>query len=180
MTHPLQLTKNDLEHLAQLREQMASFRVVPCRLMHEEVIQLLDNELPASGDFAELTVRRRGFCVPALRRQLLGCAHTSANDAFSRLADTAYATGALGDMEKPSSVLSEIILRIYQMDHEKGRLEKRFALANHQNDSRMLLSIQHDIAAVIARHDAAIAELECYRNYLLTQLNTALNISHPH
>jgi hypothetical protein len=171
MMSALHTTENNTGYLLQLREQLAGFRTASCRLAHEQVIELLDTLPSLNDDLANLSVRRKGFCTPELRRKLLGCAHTTANDVFARLADAVHATGILGNKALPSSLISAIALRIYRMDHEKSRLEKKIALAQHNKDAAEITSIQHQLSVVLARHDAAVAEMEEYRKYLLKSVD---------
>jgi hypothetical protein len=173
-THPVKYTR---QYLSALREQLAEFRTFSCSLMHEQVIGLPDTSLPVNTDIADLAVRRKGFCTPQIRRKLIGCAHSTANDRFARVADAVHATGILGDTVLPSSIISSTALRIYRMDHEKSRLDKRYAVAEYNNDAAEIISIQHELSDVLARHKAAVAEMEAYRNRLLNCIDE--NIKRP-
>lgn len=175
MIPAIQTIENNSRYLLQLREQLAGFHTASCRLMHEQVVELFDTSLPMNNNLADLAVRRKGFCTPELRRKLLGCAHTTANDAFARVADAVHATGILGDAALPSSILSATSLRIYRMDHEKGRLDKQYALAQYNKDAAEIISVQHKLSDVLARHDTAVAEMEEYRKYLLKNLDESIN-----
>jgi hypothetical protein len=167
---------NTYLQLLQLREKLSVFEAVPCRLMHEQVEELFEESIgtDADPDPEQLRVRRSGFCKPAMRRHRLGCAHTSANGTFARLADRVYETGLLNTAFRPSATIEELILKIYLMDHEKGSIEKQKALAQYGDDATKIAEIDIALEEVISRHEATINELEQLRRELMLQLDTAI------
>lgn len=162
-------------NLLELRQKLAAYRTLSCQLVHEHVMDFITDPIPEDMDLSEVLVKRRGFCTPALRKTTLGCAHTLANEHFSRLADAVHATGILGDATLPSIDLTNIIVRIYKMDHEKGALEKRFAFAERNGNIPEMESVRAMISELLTRHAAYIDELEEYRKQLFNRIDEQIN-----
>jgi hypothetical protein len=159
--------------LLQWREKLSAYQTVSCKLMHEQVTQLNEDSITADIDLDQLRVIRKGFCNASLRRRSLGCAHTMANDMFVRLVISVYETGILQTTSSPS-VINDLVLKIYLIDHEKGRIEKRKALVQLQKDSQELINIQNALLDIISRHQNAIDELEKVRQDIMHQLDKVI------
>lgn len=160
--------------LLELKEKLSVFQTVSCRLMHEQVQEIMDDSITDYADLERLMVRRKGFCNPAMRRTWLGCAHTMANDTFARLSDCVHATGILHTDTIPSIGFNDLVVEIYRIDHEKGRMEKRKALAQKQNDTAELINIADSMQDIIYRHQCCIKQLEQMRSDLMCQIDMAI------
>lgn len=173
--HPQQfVTESIYQQLLQLRNELSAFQTVSCRLMHEQVQHFIDESIPDDADVEQLRVKRKGFCNAGMRRNWLGCAHTTANDTFVRLADSIYNTCILKMATHPSNTINDLIMKIYLADHEKGEMEKRKAFAQHQQRPEEVISIQCALQEIVARHQAAIDVLEQLRSEIMGQLNKAI------
>lgn len=169
------ITEDIYLQLLQLREKLSVFKTVSCGLMHEQVQELLEDNIADDASPEQLRVSRKGFCTSAMRRNRLGCAHTRANDTFARLADSIYETGILKAAIRPSVMITELIMSIYLMDHEKGMMEKQKALAQYQRNEEEMATIEDALEKIISRHETAIYQLEQLRLDLMHQIDTAIN-----
>ena len=160
--------------LLQLKDKLSKFQTVSCRLMHEQVQELLDHSVTGDADLDQLTAKRKGFCNTTMRRISLGCAHTSANDSFAALADAVYETGISQTDSRPSAAINELVVKIYLIDHEKGIMEKRKAVAQHQQLVAEIPGIQEAINEIISRHQTVVDQLEKFRCDIIHQVDTAI------
>lgn len=145
--------------LSDIKQKLNAFQLIHCGLKHEEV--LLDDEthLPRmTGAVDEQVYKRRDLC--ANRKQRLGCAHTSANSSFESLLNDL----AKGDkyFMKFKNQFSEVVFQIYNLDHKKGNLEKKYAEYLEVGNSNDLLfsDIKKDLHACKLLHSKYINELE--------------------
>jgi hypothetical protein len=165
------------EHLLQLKADLSGFKTVACRFMHEQVTELFDDGGLSPDNLAQLVVRRKGFCNSVLRRKMLGCAHTKANERFAALVDKVYEAGILATDAPPSATVHAISLQIYMMDHEKSRMEKRYALCKHRKDAEGTAVAEKGLNDIQQRHDTVLASLETLRLAVMHALDKALGYS---
>lgn len=162
------------QQLSALRDELAVYRTVQCQLMHEQVVALFKESIAEDGNDEQLKARRKGLCPIAGRRNLLGCAHTNANDTFAQLADGVYEMGILKTAKRPSEIIQTLVVQVYLIDHEKGDLEKQMALAKYHQHSEAVVRINAAIQEVISRHATVIGQIEQFRQELMHQLDMAI------
>jgi hypothetical protein len=165
---------DSLDSLRTLRDQVASLRVIRCRMVHERVRVEDGVALRVSRGGAEPGLVRLGLCSPEVRGRNLACGHTMARyvlfDAVRALPDATR--GPL--LEALESVHDALHL----LDHQKGDAERRLALSSEMKNgletARWASEVerieeQHDLyadrireiqAAVLAHLDAAVREDE--------------------
>jgi hypothetical protein len=177
MTPPI--SKETHTQLVQLSEQLAMFATVCCGLMHEQVLEISGGTVTDTIDLDKLDVRRKGFCNMDIRRKLLGCAHTKANDIFARLVDAVYDTGILSTAFPPSTTVNDLSLKIYLLDHEKGQMEKRYALACQKGEEHEIKAVEQVLKDILARHETILSQLEQLRQSIMDQIHNAIDQYNP-
>lgn len=172
---PSQSSENTPHSLRTLREKIATFCTVSCRLIHEQVIEITDSDYSGEEELDKLMVKRKGFCNRDQRKKFLGCAHTRANDEFIHLADEVYITGLFKTENPPSVTLKDIFMKIYILDQEKGALEKRYAYAKKISlSTNEINQIKNAVEVIEQKHHCLIDELEVFRQSFLSQLDFAI------
>ncbi|NCI49463.1 hypothetical protein GWC95_05980 [Sediminibacterium roseum] len=162
------------EQLLQWRAELSAYQVVSCALMHEEVTEIIGHLEGEVEDLASLHVKRKGFCNVNARRKLLGCAHSKANDAFGKLANSVYDAGVIHMADRPSQTVDDLVMKIYLLDHEKGRMEKCLAVAKEKKQAGEIEDAQLQLQRMITRHRTILKELEQFQHALIKQLDLAL------
>lgn len=168
------IAKDIYQRLLQLRGELSVYQTVSCRMMHEQVQELVKETIPDDGSFENVILKRNGLCNPVMRRKFLGCAHTNANNAFAALADSVYDTGILQAGPRPSESINDIVMKIYLIDHEKGSVEKEKAVALYTGQMADMANIEHVIQEIIYRHKTLINELEQLRQEIMHQIDAAI------
>lgn len=166
-----------MEHtdkLLELRNELAAFHTSPCKLVHEKIIgieQYLD-----AGDTHrdEIIIHRPGFCPLTVRNKQLGCAHSAANTAFTKLVERLYATGIFGNETAPVQHINDMVVAIYLMDHEKSSLERQRAVAKQAGQEKELSVLEQEMDRLLIRHDEMVAELEAVRSMIMNRLEQRL------
>jgi|GEM_PF-1757519 hypothetical protein len=163
-----------ITQLHQWKQQLSAFRTVACQLMHEEVLEISGEGITADESTDQLQVRRKGFCKKDLRVKALGCAHSRSNDLFGSVADAVYDAGVLDIPVRPSVSVNDLVLKIYLMDHEKGRAEKKYAVAQKNHDSNEMAIVRDLLNTIGLRHTEILNQLEQLRQTIISQLDNAI------
>jgi hypothetical protein len=173
--YPLTDNGHFRERLLTLRQELAAFRTMSCRLQHEKAVEVLSDVFSIDPNYPGLTIRRHGFCPKETRRVTLGCAHTTANAAYSRLLAKLGEVTGIREEDSPWSAAAGLIFAIYQLDHEKGSLEKRLAVAAwNANDDQEIQSIAARLDEVTLAHGKLVSELEIIRKEVLNTIHQLL------
>ncbi|MEM9679531.1 MAG: hypothetical protein AAF901_04340 [Bacteroidota bacterium] len=115
-------------------DQLEQFTIVHCKMTHEKVMyynqqpqyKIVDNNI---------IFDRAKLCLG--RAYNLGCAHTKANTNYSILLGQLepYCGSHLEKLQYLKTRFEELILQIYQLDHERGDLEHNYALIDISKDN---------------------------------------------
>lgn len=151
-------------------EKIEEFEVFQCGLYHEKVKIDTTTKLPVkSNSVDEDCFSRVNLCDSRLRRKRLGCAHSSANYQFNNLINS---IGIItDDIKETKDTLNATILKIYQLDHKKGDLEKEFAKAIQNKDTDLKKSIQNKISNCIKLHKTFMNTLNVLKTDIIRKLN---------
>lgn len=140
-------------------------------MVHEVLTgDFVGNEQSGEGEY-----QRYGLCSSQIRRMMLGCAHTGANDRFLNLLRKLMAFPYSLRFSVYFETIENIILRIYMMDHKKGTLEKRKRMAGTQRDSNQFQEVVRQLDEIAAQHRILIEELEIQRCSVLEALKTIID-----
>lgn len=143
--------------LNQIKEALATFKTVSCKMYHEKVAFDTSTGLPQTQPATDrVTFIPVSLC--AARHERIGCAHTKANSQFNRWLDQ------LPRQEfAPLQVkFNEVVNQIYFLDHQKGEAEKQLAV--------LLLATSPDQAA-IQQQKIVIEQLEIHHHQFISQLS---------
>ncbi len=163
------------DRLIGLRQELAVFNTMPCRMIHEKAVGVIEDPFSGDPDYEGLTILRRGLCPKELRRTTLGCAHTPANEAFGKLLDELSKVTGISKEASPWSELTNVIVAIYKLEHEKGNLEKRLAvLARSEEQDQEQKVIVDRLGEVTTTHVHAVAALEKIRLETLQTIDKLL------
>jgi hypothetical protein len=161
-------------HLASLRDEIASLRVVRCRMAHERVVGVVAPARPPGGRGPLHSFERVGLCGPGERDLRLGCSHTMSRTKLDR---------AIGELEPERAEqlgreLNWVTNEIHLLDHRKGEAEARLASARHaagggsdgvsalealkEAEEVMRLERKHDeyVESIGALRDRVVSEIE--------------------
>lgn len=161
-------------HLLCLKDKLSALQIVSCGMVHEQAKSIKEDTLTPHADIDALGVVRRGLCNNAQRRNFLGCAHTVANDNFTNITNELFSLGIFPHAQSPTENIKQIVFSIYMLDHEKGILEKRLALAKHLQHTEEEHVLQQTINEVVSRHQVAINSLKQEYSAVMLQLQTAI------
>lgn len=157
----------DLEKLKEIHRELSMFKVVKCDMVHEKVLLSKESGLPAEANGLS-TLVRRDLCHKSVRDVRLGCAHSISNYGFNKL------VGQLArhhqEFEKYPSEFDGIFLKIYQIDHLKGDLEKNLAESLLEEDDSKKKASEEVIGDVVENHRSLLAQLDVLRLEVLQLL----------
>lgn len=163
------------QSLSALRAELASLRVLPCRLVHERVV-VDANGVQRRAEAVENDpgVVRVGLCSKAVRDRQLSCAHTRARIELDKAIVQTAAQGLLSAPEAAQlrADLQRIDHAIHMTDWDKSQAEVRYALLIEQGRPADLPGEQQRLDELIARHEQLSAELARIHACLLERLAT--------
>lgn len=169
--HPV----NNHTILHEIKEEMSRYHAAACELIHEKVM-LAKNSMPAEDDpsVTQPGLPRLGFCNASDRQWRLTCAHTMAASRFNRLlgqlADTGLVEADRIQFEKINALLTEI----YLLDHQKGNVEKDYAVLRQQSASTPeLQSTREKLNQIIRQHTILVRQVEALREEILGEVEAA-------
>lgn len=147
------------------KTQLSGFKIVKCDMYHEKIqVDSRFNEPILTIQESEKIYLRNNLCSFKLRSERQGCAHSNANLNFIQLVDQ------LNDDDKKvtdiKTKIEQLITEIYQLDHEKGALEKEI----HECSLDKLLSVQKNLSKSIIKHRELMSHLESLKNQLLNYI----------
>lgn len=178
-----------LQHLIDLRENVAALKAVKCRLYHEEVRHDGETGKPIPPRLPDEGYTRIGFCSPELRRQRLACGHTMSRyvlrDALIALSVVLPGAAPYDELHHD---LEKIGGDIYEFDIAKGRTER------HKTDLLVELErrsdagedvaalgtdigqVEQEIAAIEIGHGLCVDRVARLQRVILGHLDTAIAI----
>jgi hypothetical protein len=165
--------KAETPSLSTLRAELASLRVLPCRLVHERV--LVDaNGIRRRGGAVENDpgMMRVGLCSKTLRDKQLSCAHTRARIVLDKAIMQSAAQGLLPVQEAAGlrAELQRIDHAIHMTDWDKSQAEVRYALLAEQGQEDALQDEQQRLNELVARHEQLSAGLAHIHGLMLERL----------
>ena len=163
----------NFEALQLTQIQLQAFKVLPCKLMHEDVVgtgpPLIISDLP--NDYS---IIRRGFCTKAVRDLNISCAHGLGFINYAQL---------LGELPKNGIESEEIPLKlaeikalltaVFFLDAEKGEVEKTLAIKVMENQTD-ILPLKTAIHEIGQRHQQLIQQINDLHQSLLTSLSALI------
>jgi len=159
-----------LPPLSVLRDELASLRVLPCRLVHERVIVDANGIQRRDGAVEnDPGMVRVGLCSKAVRDKQLSCAHTRARIVLDKAIVQTAAQGLLSAPEAAQlrAELQRIDHAIHMTDWDKSRAEVSYALLVEQGQESALPDAQQRLNELVARHAQLGAELARIHGLLL-------------
>ena len=165
----------ELKLLRSVREQLGAYKTVQCGMSHEKVVAVTRSEFSIRNDHPGWHIQLKGLCDVKVRRFLLGCAHTMATDSYRGLVNQLINRKIVGADTVPISEIDEVILAIYKLDHEKGRLEKLHAvLAREPGNGRQIAETENELQQAKDTHARLIGRLELLHQRVLRKLDELL------
>lgn len=161
-----------------LRDELASLRVLPCRLVHERVIVDANGIRRRDGAVeSDPGMVRVGLCSKAVRDQQLSCAHTRARNVLDKAIVESVAQGLVSAREAAQlrAELKRIDLAIHMTDWEKNQAEVRYALLLEQGGQDGLPDEQQRLNELVVRHGQLSAELARIHGLLLERCKAVHN-----
>lgn len=164
-------------YLASLRDEIASLRVVRCRMAHERVVGAVAPARPPGGRGPLHSFERVGLCSPGERDARLGCSHTMARTKLDR------AIGELGPekAEQLGRELNRLTNEIHLLDHRKGEAEARLALARHKAggvrddvSTSEALKEAEEVMRLERKHDEYVESIGVLRDRVVSEIELML------
>lgn len=109
-------------------QQLAAYRTLQCAQHHETVVQISPAADNRRSDHPDWQIRLKGLCDINLRNSTLGCSHNNVLTRYNKLIGTLVNEELIDETNIPLQEINDVVLRIYFMDHEKGTLEKAYAV----------------------------------------------------
>jgi len=165
--------KAETPSLSTLHAELASLRVLPCRLVHERVIVDANGIQRRDGAVEDDPgMVRVGLCSKALRDKQLSCAHTRARIVLDTAIVQSAARGLLPAQEaaRLRAELQRIDHAIHMTDWDKNQAEVRYALLLEQGRQDALKDEQQRLNELVARHGQLSAELAHIHGLMLERL----------
>lgn len=163
--------------LNQIKEALATFKTVSCKMYHEKVALDTTTGLPQTQPAPDgVTFTRVSLCEA--RHERIGCAHTRANSRFNRLLDQLPRQ----EFAPFQAQFNELTNQIYFLDHQKGDAEKQLAVLQLASspDQAAILQQKAAIEQLEIRHEQLIRQLSMLKDEILKQLDQLiLNESKP-
>ncbi|NJL76840.1 MAG: hypothetical protein HC892_19280 [Saprospiraceae bacterium] len=165
-----------MEQLTLIREQLRELKAVKCAMYHEKMKLDVASNLFVSNANPDALFERTGFCSLAIRKQRLACAHTSAR----YLLRAALSLLNVQDTQNTSlyhtweQELNRLEDTIHSTDHQKGDLEKEYAILwnNGQVEEAQNLTLQ--IAALEKIHSNCVEQIDQLRYNILHQIEDVI------
>lgn len=162
-------------HLASLRDEIASLRVVKCRMAHERVIEAAA-PAPSPGSRGPLhNFKRVGLCSPDDRDAQLGCSHTMSRTKLDR----AISELEPGQAEQFGRELNWLTNEIHLLDHRKGEAEACLATARRDGwgglgDAHALELTEEEVARLERQHDEYVERVGALRDRIVSEIERML------
>jgi len=169
----MQITLKDSKLLHSLKIQLLEYKTFECKLRHEGVINVQQNEgTDSAGVSLEPSIINAGFCSHNFRSVTINCAHTTATVKFKDLLRKISHEITDFKVDLYIKAIDDLLCGIYMLDHKKGSLEKEYALAEFYNK----VTIEHEklkleISSLVQQHSKLVAELELLRQTIITDLS---------
>jgi len=152
--------------LVEIKQQIEAFQIVHCNL-HHEVVRRDAHGMPVKATVGgEEIFERVQLCKN--RAQRLGCAHSGANIRFKSI---------FASLEEADEIINKLlvafdktIISIYELDHQKGFLEKDLA-ENFLFVEKTIANIQEEMKDCILNHDKKMTELEDIKSAILLRID---------
>jgi hypothetical protein len=167
---------NNYTTLHEIKEEMSRYHTAACKLIHEKVM-LPKNSAPAEGDPSVTPpgFPRLGFCNASDRQWRLTCAHTMAAARFNRLLGQLAGTGLVEAERIQSERINALLTEIYLLDHQKGNVEKDYAVLRQQSaPAPELQAAREKLHDIIRQHTILVQEVEALRGEILCEVEEAL------
>lgn len=153
-----------------LHAELASLRVLPCRLVHERVLVDANGVQRRGGAVGnDPGLVRVGLCSKAVRDQQLSCAHTRARIVLDKAIVASAAQGLVSAQEAAGlhAELKRIDHAIHMTDWDKSQAEVQYALLTERGEHDGLPEVQRRLNELVARHGQLSAELAQIHGLLL-------------
>ncbi|HEY0066009.1 MAG TPA: hypothetical protein VGB46_01560 [Flavisolibacter sp.] len=167
---------NNYTILHGIKEEMSRYHTAACELIHEKVM-LPKNSMPAEDDpsVTQPGFPRLGFCNASDRQWRLTCAHTMAAASFNRLLGRLADTGLLEAGRIQSEKINALLTEIYLLDHQKGNVEKDYAVLRQQSaPAPELQSTREKLNEIIRQHTILVRQVEALRGEILYEVEEAM------
>ena len=162
-------------HLSSLCDEIASLRVVKCRMNHERVIGAAVRAQPPGSRVPLHNFKRVGLCSPDERNARLGCSHTMSRTKLDR---------AISELEPEQAgqlgrELNWLTNEIHLLDHRKGEAELRIATARCEaggglGDTRALELMEEEVARLERQHDEYVERVGALRDRIMFEIERVL------
>lgn len=164
-------------YLASLRDEIASMRVVKCRMAHERVVEsTVASRLPVSCVPLH-TFKRVGLCSPGERDERLGCSHTMSRTRLDRAIDELEPERA----QQFGHELNCLTNGIHLLDHRKGEAEALLAAAISEagggrdgSGTLEVIKAAEEVARLERRHDEYVERAGVLRDKVVSELDRIL------
>lgn len=159
--------------LYELRQSIEKFRIVSCGLNHETLVADKVSGLPVFYDLSGQKVFSNiGFCQRKERGSFLQCAHSMAWYRFLDCLNDLKLIDQTGDLYLPVEQVKEVMLRIFELDHQKSTLEKRKANLLYEPNNEAVQQTDHKITECFKEHSDYVRTLEMQRKLILQSIDS--------
>ncbi|WP_298900283.1 hypothetical protein [uncultured Psychroserpens sp.] len=171
---------NTAHHITHLLKKIQEFQVIKCNMHHERVVFNANRKPVYRKTANEYFFDRVNLCDAKLRKQRLGCAHSSVNQNFAKVIDDL----AQQLPKKAQQILrfkkqcNNIVNKIYQLDHEKGQLEHDLALCKLTPDTHQENQLEVVSKLLKHRHGILMDELSVMKSDIELFIKSVLNNTH--
>lgn len=161
------------EALIKIRNELLKYQIVACELRHEKVLQVEATQYGGHTDYPNFNFSLYGLCPKAFRNRTLNCAHSISAVSYDQLIRQLSDKGMLElkSAETLSTELKALLLKIYLLDHEKGRLEKELAFFKLHSKYNSVKTIEKALKETLKTHHAVVEDLENFHHCLVQKVN---------
>ncbi|HYG11973.1 MAG TPA: hypothetical protein VD835_18645 [Pyrinomonadaceae bacterium] len=163
--------------LASIRDDIASMRVIKCRMAHERVVAATALSQPPVDRGPLYNFKRVGLCSPDERAGRLGCSHTMSRTKLDRAINELEP----GKAEQLGHELNWISNEIHLLDHLKGKAEARLASARREAragsvDAQAfeILKETEEVTRLERQHDEYVERIGVLRDRVVSEIERLL------
>ncbi|QNM86531.1 hypothetical protein H9W90_05275 [Polaribacter pectinis] len=152
--------------IPEIKNELEKFTVFKCGLKHELVKLDSKTKHPVKKIVSNKEIYERvALCNSSKRAYRLGCAHSNSNLKFNQLVSSIQIDNL--EIKRILNEINQVISKIYLLDHEKGNLEKEFAICL-ENPSNSIVEIESSINSCKTTHNNYMNDLHLLKTALLS------------
>src|SRR6185436_18539961 len=158
-------TQSYKANLIVIRDQIASMRIVKCRMAHERFVGSTVPTIP-SDDRSHNPFKRVGLCGSDERAERLGCSHSMSRVKLDEALSQLKSRRAVSLRSELNWLTNEIHL----LDHRKGQAEASLATASGSCTKQKSMALE-EVALLEQEHGAYVERLSVLRDKVLLEID---------